>query len=260
MPAMWDAKVTDSMELNGQRKSQDEGVVRGTSLMPDDVLMNPLVELTGHQGNPHNVLFEIKVDDDKVNESQFSDAEYASMNFGEVFAIDNKCFCVKQTDKVKIESLRIYLMRMERFITEVFRDLKTIMDGEFPITDFQYPSLRKVVDFITYHTMYELKGRQCLKILEGLVIGFYNIMNIGFDAAVDSKEHVANIIQKDWKGIWQHGVDELDLDFFKLTMGTVSKVISEKYMSEVTWVIKSNLFTHIVDKHVVECTEATRLK
>lgn len=60
------------------------------------------------------------------------------------------------------------------------------MDGSAPVTDFDYPSLSKLKHFIKRSTNYELQGRACLKVLEGLVIGLFNISNIGFTAVEET--------------------------------------------------------------------------
>lgn len=69
------------------------------------------------------MLFEVKIDDKCSNEAFYHDPEYNEMNFGDIFAIDNKCFCIAQTDKVKIESLRTYLETIEGFCERVFSDI-----------------------------------------------------------------------------------------------------------------------------------------
>lgn len=63
------------------------------------------------------------------------------------------------------------------------QDIRVIMNGEAPVVDYGYPSMRRVKAFIAEHTGYdELKGRACLRIVEGFVIGLYNIANVGFEA------------------------------------------------------------------------------
>ena len=39
----------------------------------------------------------------------------------------------------------------------------------------------------------------------------------------------------------------------------ISEMVDERYQKEVHWVLKSNLFTYVVEKHVVECPRATRV-
>ena len=41
--------------------------------------------------------------------------------------------------------------------------------------------------------------------------------------------------------------------------GLIAKLINEQFMPGVKWVLKSNIHSHVIEKHVVECPDATRL-
>ena len=58
------------------------------------------------------------------------------------------------------------------------------------------------------------------------------------------------MITKDWKNVWANGVNEIELGFFELTMEIVNRQML-KYDEEVKWVLKTNLFTFVID-HVLE--------
>ena len=133
----------------------------------------------GHQGNPTNLIFEVLIDE-KLNEEQYHDPNYTELNFADTIAIDNKCFAIAQTDLIKIESLKMYLQQLETFVTDIFSDLKVIMNGQAPITEYGYPSIIKSLDFIRMQTNFDMKGRPGLKILEGIVIALFNIATVGF--------------------------------------------------------------------------------
>ena len=66
-------------------------------------------------------------------------------------------------------------------------------------------------------------------------------------------------MKKDWKGIWAHGLNELDIGFMERVLAMISEMVEVRYEKELRWVIKSNIFTHVTEKHVVECTKATRV-
>lgn len=61
---------------------------------------------------------------------------------------------------------------------------------------------------------------------------------------------ICKIIEKDWKNVWKLGVEEIELDFFKLTIDVVNRMLL-LYDEELKWVLKTNLFTFVID-HVLE--------
>jgi hypothetical protein len=67
------------------------------------------------------------------------------------------------------------------------------------------------------------------------------------------------VVKKDWKGIWAHGLSELDIGFMERVLALISELVEGRYAKELRWVLKSNIFTHVTEKHVVECTKATRV-
>lgn len=118
------------------------------------------------------------------------------------------------------------------------------------MNDYHYPSIKRVLDFYHDHTLYTIKGRAAFRIIEGIVIGFFNIQNEGYRSAVQAHEETKTAIPKDWKGVWQHGLDEIQMEFFEITMNSVDKTM-KIYEEEVKWVLKTNLFTFVID-HVLE--------
>ncbi len=142
------------------------------------------------------------------------------------------------------------MKRVESFIEAVFKDLNLIINGDVAVNDYHYPSIKRVLDFFKDHTLYEIKGRAAFRIIEGIVIGLFNIQNEGFRSTEEAKQETASAVDRDWKDVWSHGIGEIDLEFFKITMGTVEKAIA-KYEEEIKWVLKTNLFSFVID-HVVE--------
>jgi hypothetical protein len=57
----------------------------------------------------------------------------------------------------------------------VFRDLRYVINGEVAVTDYEFPSIKKILDFFRDNTLYEMKGRAAFRIIEGIVIGMFNI-------------------------------------------------------------------------------------
>lgn len=132
----------------------------------------------------------------------------------------------------------------------VFQDLRLIINGDVAVNDYHYPSIKRILDFYYDHTLYRIEGRAAFRIIEGIIIGFFNLQNEGYVSAVKAYEESKKAIEKDWKGVWQHGLDEINLEFFELTMNSVDKQM-KVYEEEVKWVLKTNLFTFVID-HVIE--------
>lgn len=95
-----------------------------------------------------------------------------------------------------------------------------------------------------------MRGRVAFRIIEGIIIGLFNIQNEGFRSAKESLEETERAIEKDWKNIWKNGLEEINLEFFELTMEIVNRQLL-KYEEEVKWVLKTNLFSFVIN-HVVE--------
>ena len=132
----------------------------------------------------------------------------------------------------------------------MFYDLRFIINGDVAVNEYTYPSIKRVLDFFKDNTLYEIKGRAAFRIIEGIVIGLFNISNEGYQSTEEAKLETEAAISKDWKDVWAHGLQELDLDFFHCTMTLVKNTL-EKYTEEIKWVLKTNLFTFVID-HVLE--------
>jgi hypothetical protein len=75
----------------------------------------------------------------------------------------------------RIKSLRDYLTRIELFFEAVFKDLSLIINGYEAVNEYNFPSVKRVLDFYYDNTLYELRGRGAFRIIEGIVIGMFNI-------------------------------------------------------------------------------------
>jgi len=58
---------------------------------------------------------------------------------------------------------------------------------------------------------------------------------------------------KDWKDIWNHGLQKLHPEYFSPIHTQIQDLIIKEYPAELKWVLKSNMFTIALDKHLVEC-------
>jgi len=50
-----------------------------------------------------------------------------------------------------------------------------IINGQASVINFNYPSIRRVLDFMYDNTLYDIKGRGAFRIIEGIIIGLFNI-------------------------------------------------------------------------------------
>lgn len=57
--------------------------------------------------------------------------------------------------------------------------MRYVINGEVAVHDFSFPSVKRVLDFFHDHTLYDIKGRAAFRIIEGIVIGMFNIQNEG---------------------------------------------------------------------------------
>ncbi len=101
---------------------------------------------------------------------------------GGVAGCDNKCYPVGGSGEARAR----YIEMVEAFVKEVFADLDVIIKGERPLNEYEYPSMRHVVGFMKEQAQVEMKGREVFKVLEGLVVGMYNISNVGLKVYEES--------------------------------------------------------------------------
>ena len=81
------------------------------------------------------------------------------------------------------------------------------MKGEQPLAEYDYPSLRHATGFLREQAQIEIKGREAFKILEGLIVGLYNISNVGLIVCGSANSDTETAISQDYKGLWSHAMD-----------------------------------------------------
>lgn len=122
--------------------SQDRLFTLG-KLIAGDIFLNNSDRIPSHslkEGNGGNIFFELKVDE-SLDEEAFRNSD--DVTFTETVAVDNKCYPV-----VHKEGLDAYSAQVTSWITELFGDLRLIMEGEKPLPEYEYPSLRHVTRFL----------------------------------------------------------------------------------------------------------------
>jgi hypothetical protein len=100
------------------------------------------------------------------------------------------------------------------FIQNVFEDLKIIISGKHAVNEYDYPSMARFSSFFHQYTGYDVRGRSLFRIIEGMVIGLFNIQNMGLGPIQDLISHTNVAVKKDWKDIWKQGASNLRIEFF----------------------------------------------
>jgi len=62
-----------------------------------------------------------------------------------------------------------------------------------------------------------------------MVIGLFNIGNVGAKAAAEVKGMMAGLMERDWKDVWRHGLDEIALEYFEELSDLISSTLDFKY-------------------------------
>lgn len=108
----------------------------------------------------------------------------------------------------------MYLQRIEDFITSLFEDLRYIINGKASVMNYNFPSINRVLDYLHDNTLYPVKGRAAFRIIEGIVIGLFNVKNEGLRCIVEALNDTKEVVERDWKDTWKNGLEEIEPEFF----------------------------------------------
>jgi hypothetical protein len=171
-----------------------------------DILLNnndrfPLI--WDNDGNYGNILFEVKTDE-KIDDELLLEPNYTDLNFEDSVAIDTTCHCLDESNRYGKAGAEKYLKRVEKFINAIFDDLKNIVAGKYSVNEYEYTSIKNLSAFVHTHTGYDIRGRSLFRIIEGIIIGLFNIKNMGMTVVKQVLQHTENAVKKDWKGVWKN--------------------------------------------------------
>jgi len=171
-----------------------------------DLLLNnndrfPLI--WDNDGNYGNILFEVKTDE-KIDDDLLMEPNYTDLNFDNSVAIDTTCHCLDETNRYGQRGTEKYLARLRDFINALFSDLKGIVSGKFSVNEYDYASIRPLAAFVHSHAGYDIRGRSLFRIIEGIVIGLFNIKNMGVAVLEQLLAHTETAVKKDWKSVWSN--------------------------------------------------------
>ena len=185
-------------------------------IIAGDLLINnsdwfPLV--WDNDGNNSNILFEVKTNE-KIDDDLIENPNYLDFNYNDAVAIDTVACCINELDRIGMKNMEWYLDRVKYFINSVFEDLKIIISGKFAVNEYDYPSMKWFSAFFHTYTGYDIRGWSLFRIIEGMVIGLFNIQNMGLGPIQDLMDHASTAVTKDWKNVWKLGAATLWIEFF----------------------------------------------
>jgi hypothetical protein len=186
-------------------------------IVASDIFMNNMDRfpvIWDNDGNSGNILFEVKTDE-KIDDDLLLEPNYIDLNFNNSVAIDTICYCIDESDRYGLRGAEKYMKKVEDFLEQLFMDLKVIISGKHSVNTYEYPSMKRLSAFIHTHSAYDIRGRSLFRIIEGIVIGFFNIKNMGMEVVQQVYDHTSTAITKDWKGVWSNGVEALRLNFLQ---------------------------------------------
>eukprot|EP00344_Euplotes_crassus_P009527 CAMPEP_0197018956 /NCGR_PEP_ID=MMETSP1380-20130617/80409_1 /TAXON_ID=5936 /ORGANISM="Euplotes crassus, Strain CT5" /LENGTH=209 /DNA_ID=CAMNT_0042446273 /DNA_START=635 /DNA_END=1264 /DNA_ORIENTATION=+ len=107
--------------------------------------------------------------------------------------------------------------------------------------------MKNLASFVYTYTGYDIRGRSLFRIIEGIIIGIFNIKNMGMEVIRKVLEHTENAIEKDWKNVWSDGVSTIKIEFIQKIYDAMCQRL-EMYPKELRWVLRTHLLNFVVDK------------
>ena len=101
--------------------------------------------------------------------------------------------------------------------------------------------------YVHTHSAYDIRGRSLFRIIEGIIIGLFNIKNMGMEVVEQIYTHTSTAITKDWKDVWKTGVNSIRIEFLTKVYNIISEGLFQ-YDSELRWVLRTHLCNFVVDK------------
>jgi len=172
MGAHWAERCLSTNYADASSRLMNLGKILAGDLLINNSDRFPLI--WDNDGNNSNILFEVKTDE-KIDDDLILNPNYLDFNFNDSVAIDTVACCINELDWIGLKNMERYLDRLKKFINYVFEDLKIIISGKFAVNEYEYPSMARFSAFFHTYTGYDIRGRSLFRIIEGMVIGLYNI-------------------------------------------------------------------------------------
>eukprot|EP00826_Nyctotherus_ovalis_P011879 TRINITY_DN13096_c0_g2_i3.p1 TRINITY_DN13096_c0_g2~~TRINITY_DN13096_c0_g2_i3.p1 ORF type:complete len:269 (+),score=43.20 TRINITY_DN13096_c0_g2_i3:579-1385(+) len=129
-----------------------------------------------------------------------------------------------------------YLNAMEQFITRVFRDCRAAMRGSVDVSAYEFESLKGVKDFLMRQC--RIEGVTCLEIVFGIIIGYYNIVNMGTERVERVLNWVKGLAIVENKEEWNRQmIDSINMKYLREAYDLIDHHL-RLYLDEISWVLK----------------------
>lgn len=200
-----------------------------------------------NEGNPHNLLVKVKTDF-LSNYQEMIDSLNMNYAFSLPFAIDNRPNLLRKSDKLTVPNLIKYHKELEKFLKELFEELKQVKEAKIdPIidTDTQFRSIGKISNFIFKFTGYRFKAMSELQIMLGMVLQYVNIVDMGFFRIQTLYRELYSYHDNDWRDIWKNSFEKINLEFLEDSIGIIRKYLVT-FDEIVLWVKSITLQQYII--------------
>ena len=194
----------------------------------------------------YGILFEVKTDE-KIDDDLLLEPNYTDLNFNDSVAIDTVCHWIDESDRYGKKGAEKYYKKVKDFIYQLFSDIKDIISGKYSVNSYEYESMKRLSAFIHTYSSYDIRGRSLFRIIEGIVIGLFNIKNMGMDVIQQVYDHTSTAVKKDWKGVWENGVSTIKVEFLKNVYDIICEALF-KHPKQLRWVLRTHLCNFVVDK------------
>ena len=186
-------EVFDMKQLAGRGRLLDIGRVLATDTFINFHRRFPLLWEIPKARGLENLVFQVLKDE-----------------LGGLYVVGSYCNCFKY----EADSMIQYLNKLEKFLNDLFIDCKTIMQGDIDIKTYTFLSLKNIRGFMSKKI--ELDEMQCLEIVYGIVVGYYNIVKMGMERVRRMFNRARNLAvlenRKNWK---KQAEDNIDLLYLK---------------------------------------------
>ena len=70
---------------------------------------------------------------------------------------------------------------------------------------------------------------------------------MGMEVVEKVLDHTENLIERDWKNVWQNGVETIKMEFLQKTYTVICNVL-DSHDKQLRWVLRTHLCNFVVDK------------
>jgi len=172
----------------------------------------------------YNILFESSIH-----------RSYTEKYLGRVFIINTSCDCF--TNEPSSQTLiASYINQLEGWLKSVIADCNQIMKGEIDINRYKFESIKELKEVAKEKG--GINGICALEITFGIIIGYYNIKQMGISILQRIFNKAKTIGIEGNKEDWKEQIDKtINMVYFKSVYEMLDNLISEN-IDTVSWVLQ----------------------